>query len=78
MKEPLKEEDFTAEELQKCEDSPPYFYNKYVRKPGEPEISEADWDTFRAKIEAIRQRGPFKYRGSYPLTPDEVFKKEDK
>lgn len=34
MKEPLKEEDFTLEELEKYKNSPVYFYNKYVRKEG--------------------------------------------
>lgn len=64
------------EELDKCKNSPVYFYNKYVRKEGQKEVTEAEWHAVVEMIERKRNV-PLKLRKHYqdlPLLPDECFK----
>jgi hypothetical protein len=65
------------EELQKCKDSPVYFYNKYVRKDGEKELTEAEYENYVKQLEYQRNM-PLKLRKHYqdrPLTPDQCYEK---
>lgn len=65
------------DELQKCKDSPVYFYNKYVRKKGQKELTEAEYKDFIKQVE-YQQNMPLKLRNHYkdrPLTPDECYEK---
>lgn len=60
-----------AEEFKKCHDSPAYFYNKYVRREGQPELTDEELlkiqEDWRRKTEV-----PLKFR-SRPLTPDQCY-----
>lgn len=38
------------EELQKCKDSPLYFYNKYWRREGQREITESEYEAFMEQL----------------------------
>jgi hypothetical protein len=49
------------EELQKCKDSPVYFYNKYVRKEEQKELTEAEYNDFVKQVEYQRNM-PLKLR----------------
>lgn len=65
------------EELQKCKDSPVYFYNKYVRKEGQKELTEAEYNDFVKQVEYQRNM-PLKLRKHYkdrPMLPSECFEK---
>lgn len=65
------------EELQKCKDSPVYFYNKYVRKEGQKELTEAEYNDFVKQVEYQRNM-PLKLRRHYkdhPMLPSECFEK---
>jgi hypothetical protein len=65
------------EELQKCKDSPVYFYNKYVRKEGQKELTQAEYEDFVKQVEYQRNM-PLKLRSHYkdrPLTPDQCYEK---
>lgn len=65
------------EELQKCKNSPVYFYNKYVRKEGQKELTEAEYEDFVKQLEYKRYM-PLKLRNHYkdrPLTPSQRYKK---
>ena len=65
------------EELQKCEDSPVYFYNKYVRKEGQKELTESEYKDFVKQVEYQRNM-PLKLRKHYkdrPLLPSECYEK---
>ena len=42
------------DELQKCKQSPVYFYNKYVRKEGWKELSESEYENFVKEMDYIR------------------------
>jgi len=48
------------EEIEKCKNSPSYFYNKYVRRDGDRFISDEDFESF-LKMSA----NPLKYRQKY-------------
>lgn len=64
-------------EFQKCKDSPVYFYNKYVRKEGQKELTKAEYDDFVKQVEYQRNM-PLKLRKHYkdrPLLPSECYKK---
>jgi len=64
------------DELQKCKDSPVYFYNKYVRKEGQKELTEAEYEDFVKQVEYKRNM-PLKLRCQYkerPLTSDKCYK----
>lgn len=65
------------EELQKCKDSPVYFYNKYVRKKDEKKLTEAEYADFVKQVEYQRNI-PLKLRKHYkdrPLLPSECYEK---
>ena len=65
------------EELQKCKDSPVYFYNKYVRKEGQKELTKAEYEDFVKQVECQRNI-PLKLRIHYkdrPFTPNKCYKK---
>lgn len=75
MKENREKPD--QEELEKCKASFTYFYNNYIRKEGDPEISEEEYLQRVQQIRTAQMLG----RGSrvisdrlYPLTPDDCFK----
>ena len=64
-------------ELQKCKDSPVYFYNKYVRKEGQKELTEAEYNDFVKQVKYQRNM-PLKLRQYYkdrPLLPSECYEK---
>lgn len=64
-------------EIKKCENSPVYFYNKYVRKEGQKELTEDDYKNFVKQIEYQRDN-PLKLRKAYkdrPLLPSECYAK---
>lgn len=64
-------------ELQKCKDSPVYFYNKYVRKEGQKELTEAEYNDFVKQVEYQRNM-PLKLQKHYkdrPLLPSECYEK---
>tara|TARA_R110000772_G_scaffold146690_1_gene257017 strand:+ start:5674 stop:5955 length:282 start_codon:yes stop_codon:yes gene_type:complete len=69
-----------AGELQKCKDSPFYFYNKYVVVEGGVKLTEEQWNQRVEQIESMRnasQRVHYPV-SAYPLTEDQMFKsKED-
>ena len=46
------------DEMQKCRQSPVYFYNKYVRKEWEKELIEQEYSDFAKKAESLRNRTP--------------------
>lgn len=65
------------EELQKCKDSFVYFYNKYVRKERQKELTQAEYEDFVKQVEHQRNM-PLKLRSHYkdrPLTPDQCYEK---
>lgn len=49
------------EELQKCKDSFVYFYNKYLKKEGQKELTEAEYNDFVKQVEYQRNM-PLKLR----------------
>lgn len=66
------------EECKKCQDSPVYLYNTYVKHPDDPEINEQEYNDLKAKFERIREgtiigkrRNPFLKQ--YPMTDFEVY-----
>ena len=68
---------FEYEELQKCKDSPVYFYNKYVKKEGQKELTEDEYKDFVKQVE-YQRNNPLKLRSHYkdrPLTPDQCYEK---
>jgi hypothetical protein len=51
-------------EIDKCKDDPVYFYNKYVKKEGDKDITEEEYDMWVDMVE--RQRHcPLKFRGNH-------------
>jgi hypothetical protein len=65
------------EEIQKCKDSPVYFYNRYVRKEGQKEFTEGEFLDFVKQVEYERNL-PFKLRKNYknyPLLSSECYEK---
>jgi hypothetical protein len=65
-------------ELQKCEDSPVYFYNKYVRKEGQKELTEDEYKDFVKQVEYQRKTRLKlrKFLKNRPLTPDECYERK--
>jgi hypothetical protein len=76
IQQKLSEQD--EAELQKCKTSPVYFYNKYVRKEGQRELTEEEYfgmAKIREAVGFIRgRRGNL--IGMYPLIPKDCFKTE--
>ena len=65
-----------AKELQRCKESPVYFYNKYVRKEGQKELTQKEYDDFVKQIE-YQSNMPLKLRKNYkdrPLSIDDCYK----
>lgn len=63
------------EELQKCKDSPIYFYNKYVRKEGQKELTQDEYEDFFKQVEYLRNM-PLKLQRHYkdrPFTIDQCY-----
>ena len=64
-------------EVQKCKDSLVYFYNKYVRKEGQRELTKAEYEAFVKQAEYQRNM-PLKLRSHYkdrPLLPSDCYDK---
>ena len=65
------------EEYEKCQASPVYFYNNYVRKEGDPELSEEEYLHWKKRAEFIRDGFVFGHKRNpcpdKPLTPDVCF-----
>ena len=62
------------DEFQKCKDSPVYFYNKYIRKEGQKELTKAEYEAFVKQAEYQRNM-PLKLRRHYkdrPLTLNQL------
>ncbi len=60
---------FSEDELRKCEDSPAYFYNKNVRKKGQKKLTNEEFESFKQEVIALRNTPQLKYRcAHYPLT----------
>lgn len=65
------------EKLQKCKDSSVYFYNKYVRKEGQRELTESEYEDF-VKQAAYQRNMPLKLWNHYkdkPLLSSECYEK---
>ncbi len=65
------------EELERCKKSPVYFYNKYVRKEEQKELTETEYENFVKQVEYQRNM-PLKLRKHYkdrPLLPSECYDK---
>jgi site-specific DNA-adenine methylase len=75
--ERIKTVEQNKEEMEKCKD-PLYFYNTYVRKENQPELTKEEYNNFLMLIEK-RRNGPIKFRGNFmrPLTPEECFKPKE-
>ena len=66
------------EELEKCKSSPVYFYNKYVRKEGQKELTEQEYNDFVKQVE-YQRNVPLKLRKHYkdrPLAQNECFNED--
>jgi hypothetical protein len=84
MQNQLKKEDFTQEELEKCENDPVYFYNKYVRlfdsngdEIPKKEVTQEEYDAIMRESNRMRNGLPpsWKMRRNlqYPYIPSEMF-----
>ena len=73
----MKQEEISPEEIRKCKEDPVYFYNKYVRKAGEPELTKEQYERAvmitNSKWHVKARRGNFIY--AYPLTIEDCFTK---
>jgi hypothetical protein len=81
-REKLKTLEGNLEEMQKCKASPCYFYNNYIRKDGEPEKTEEEFNQWKYQMELVRNgkmiakpRNYDAYIKNYPLTEKDVLKK---
>lgn len=65
------------EEIKKCEENPLYFYNTYVRKEGQKEFTQEEYDEFVRQVELYRHGKPLRGRTGklYPMKPDEAYLK---
>lgn len=76
LDKPLKEEDFSPEELKKCKEDPLYFFNKYVKHKGKRDLTQEEYDsivTARTKPEFMLRNRYGKTVFAYPKTPSECF-----
>ena len=56
------------DEMQKCRQSPVYFYNKYVRKEWEKELTEQEYSDFAKEVESLRNTPPqYWEHATYPM-----------
>lgn len=64
------------EELNRCKESPVYFYNKYIRKEGQKVLTEEEYKEMIIAVQALRAKVSASSIGSkkakYPLTPAEA------
>ena len=63
-----------VDEYKKCEESLVYFYNNYVRKDDQPEMTELQYEQHMAQVEAYRN-GRHRHRRS-PFTVYPVLTKQ--
>lgn len=80
MKQSEKLSQVEQEELQKCKESHAYFYNKYVRKEDQEELTEEQYEELMIKIvndgqEFISISDSFKKHMNYPLIPNDCYNK---
>lgn len=68
MKDNLKDLIKWEKELQKCKDSPAYFYNTYFRKEGQKEYTDQEWQEV---VEMSRMAHLKPRLKAYPLKPSE-------
>jgi hypothetical protein len=68
------------EERKKCEENPLYFYNNYMRREGDREFTQEEYDRHVEMVELYRHGKPLIGRTGklYPMRPDEAFLKEKK
>ncbi len=71
----LQQQDFSDEELIRCQHDPVYFYNKYVRKEGQREVTQEEYDTILLFAKAYQDGIVLRGRAGiyYPLLPKECF-----
>lgn len=64
-----EEKAFWKEEEKKCLASPLYFYNKYWRKEGQPELTQEQWDVYVAmgELEKIKARNRERYNFTFDI-----------
>jgi hypothetical protein len=71
------------DEVERCRQSPAYFYNNYCKKPDMPNLTDEQvalaWKSLQEQ--RVRTRNPdhahrVAFFMKYPLTIDEVFKKQ--
>lgn len=70
------------EEMRKCEKSPVYFYNKYMRRKGERKLSEKEYASRQKQaIEMMNGAPLLKLRSHYkdrPLLPKDCYERPTK
>lgn len=58
--------DHKEAEIQKCIDSPVYFYNNYCKQPNQEELTEEEYNDFLKVLEYHEKMGvPLKLRSHY-------------
>lgn len=73
LKVSLRDLQQDKEELERCQQSPVYFYNKYVRKEGQKILTEEEYENSVKKGEAFAiLKGRRKDIYMYPITPEEA------
>lgn len=81
MHNQLRKEDFTQEELEKCEKDPVYFYNTYWKvfdqhgnEIPKREVTQREYDAIVANANRIRHGSHLPSEiCTYPLLPSEMF-----
>lgn len=68
------------EEMQKCKDDPVYFYNKYVRREGDRELTKEEYDRLveRSRIAIMKLRHPSRNVFMFPKLDIESYEKDIK
>ena len=64
-----------SEIMMKCAESTSYFYNNFIRKKDQPEITDEEFNKIRYTFYRRRGRNPFT---EYPWTPEECFSRHFK
>lgn len=66
------------EEMRKCEESPVYFYNKYIRRKGDIKFTEEEYADWQKQAKRLMDGVPLlKIRSHYkdrPLLPKDCYK----
>ena len=60
-------------EMQKCEDSVVYFYNTYVRRDSQPEITEEQWDAHLSMVDRYSNGRSRRHTYAKPVVPDDAY-----